>query len=200
MKVGTDAVLLGAFANATDAAPQHILDIGTGCGLIALMLAQRFPNALIDAIDLDADSILQAQDNFAASPWSSRLQAIHTPLQSHTSPTPYQLIVSNPPYFTHSLHSPNPRRTQARHNDSLPFADLNTHTHRLISPDGTLVIILPHTEAQQFQSIANSHLHLIERISIAKRDILFFSTQPRPLITRQYTLAETQPFTQDFYL
>ena len=156
MKVGTDGVLLGAWAPlpllpiATNLSPL-ILDIGTGSGLIALMLAQRCPDAEIDAIDIDEAAVRQAQANFAASPWADRLHAHHVSLQNyhlspltfHLSPFTFQLIVSNPPYFTDSLKNPDRQRQTARHTDSLSYRDLMQYAVPLLSENGRLALILP---------------------------------------------------------
>ncbi|MBQ8939785.1 MAG: methyltransferase [Paludibacteraceae bacterium] len=158
MKVGTDGVLLGCW-NGYDAAAAgsptiphryhyaRCLDIGTGSGLIALMLAQRFPDALIDAIDIDKAAVEQAAENFAASPWSDRLHAFHAHLQEWQSHSAYSLIVSNPPYFQNSLKNPDKGRQTARHTDTLSFSELIHHSTRLLSENGILALILP-TEAE----------------------------------------------------
>ena len=154
MRVNTDAVLLGAWCPLPDEAPEpRILDIGTGSGVIALMLAQRCPAARITAIDIDEPSALQAADNFCRSPWSDRLTAQHISLQelasrNHRSPRKprqprFDLILSNPPYFRNALRNPDPRRSDARHTDSLSFDDLCRCSATLLSDDGTLALILP---------------------------------------------------------
>ncbi len=175
MKVGTDGVLLGAWAptrsaiTATDAengikggnasalpttthvvsgTPIYkILDVGTGCGLIALMLAQRCAEAQIDAIDIDEAAYMQARDNFAVSPWTDRLHATQCALQEWEGKD-YDLIVSNPPYFVNSLKNPDARRCMARHTDSLPFDELMSESTKRLAPDGILSIIAP-IEAEQ---------------------------------------------------
>lgn len=150
MKLGTDAVLLGVLATPTSI-PHRILDIGTGSGIIALMMAQRFPDAVIDAIDIDEETIQVATKNFQDSPWSQRLKAHHLSLHDfseggieHTSlDNQYDLIVSNPPYFSHSLKNDNPRKRMARHDDTLPLEQLFNHSSHLLAPNGTLAVILP---------------------------------------------------------
>ncbi|MBR0310476.1 MAG: methyltransferase [Paludibacteraceae bacterium] len=158
MKVGTDGVLLGAWAPVrlpSGRIPSSIMDVGTGSGLIALMLAQRCPAAQITAIDISQEAYEQAQENFAASPWSARLRAAHSPLQqlgdsgrSAQGSDVYDLIVSNPPYFVDSLKNPDAARRVARHNDTLPFSDLMCTCAHLLAPDGILALIAP-TEAEQ---------------------------------------------------
>ena len=120
MKVGTDGVLLGAWAEGGCT----ILDIGTGTGLVALMMAQRFEDAQVVGIDIDPDASEQARENVAASPFASRISILHTSLQAFSTERKFDAIVSNPPYFEHSLKNPDAARAAARHADSLPFADL----------------------------------------------------------------------------
>lgn len=146
LKVGTDAVLLGAWADVADA--NAILDIGTGSGVIALMLAQRSP-AQIDAIDIDEESTKQAQENFSKSPWPDRLRVKNISLNdfTDTARAKYDLVVSNPPYFTDSYKPSDPQRFSARHNDQLPINELAENTAKLLSPNGRFCVILPVKEA-----------------------------------------------------
>ncbi len=157
MKVGTDGVLLGAWAATFPPLWGErgglCLDIGTGSGLIALMLAQRFPQANIIGIDIEENAVHQANANFAASPWSSRLHAEKIALQdmklSDMQLPPSMgglrgaLIVSNPPYFQNSLRNPDTARSTARHTDTLSYTDLLHHSARLLADDGILSLILP---------------------------------------------------------
>lgn len=140
MKVGTDAVLLGAWV--ADHEPSTVLDIGTGCGLIALMLAQRFGSAKIDAIDIDASSVEEAQANFKDSPWATRLHAYHCALQDWKT-SGYDLIVCNPPYFAHSFPIAQKSRALARTQESLDFQTLIACAHRMLSPNGRLAVVIP---------------------------------------------------------
>ncbi len=167
MRVNTDAVLLGAWCPLPDEAPEpRILDIGTGSGVIALMLAQRCPAARITAIDIDEPSALQAADNFRCSPWPDRLTAQHISLQDFTPPLKggrgdsFNLILSNPPYFRNALRNPDPRRSDARHTDTLSFDDLCRCSATLLSDDGTLALILPaDAEADILATAARYGLH-----------------------------------------
>ena len=165
MKVGTDGVLIGAWAPTCSAIAARILDVGTGSGLIALMLAQRCPEAQIDAIDIDEASCLQARENFDASPWAERLHAAHSSLQEwaqnrlstfdfRLSTNGYDLIVSNPPYFVDSLKAPAAARCAARHNDTLPFSTLIAESARLLNPNGTLAVIVPCEAEETLQALA----------------------------------------------
>lgn len=142
LKIGTDAVLLGA-AMTVSPDDRRLLDIGTGTGVIALMAAQRCPDAKITAVEIDAASAGEATFNFAASPWSSRLQAICTPLQEYAPPGKFDLIFSNPPYFDNSLTNPGERETSARHTVSLSNGDICAFAAEWLTPDGRLSLILP---------------------------------------------------------
>lgn len=155
MKVGTDAVLLSAWTQVAGAT--KVLDIGTGCGIISLILASRSPDLDVTAIDIDSQSIEEAQLNFAASRWSSRLMALNQSLQSFVASTPdrFDLIVSNPPWFINCLRVPgNSRRNNARHHDALNFPDLIDGTTRLLSDNGRATFILPATEGTLFVEMA----------------------------------------------
>ena len=146
MKVGTDGVLLGAWCPAEGA--RHVLDVGTGCGVIALMIAQRNASAVINAIDIDHDAIEEATLNFKASPWGERLTAIEGDFNELQTAERYDLIVSNPPYFTNGVLPTGDARTQARHTGTLSYRQLIEGASRLLSDDGTLALITP-TDAEQ---------------------------------------------------
>ena len=145
MKVGTDGVLLGAWAKGGT----RILDIGTGTGLIALMMAQRFPTAQIDAIEIDKGALEDAHFNVSLSPFNNRINIINSPLQDYKPCNEtqeegiYDAIVCNPPYFINSLKNPLQQRTTARHTDSLSHQELIYHSKRLLKPNGSLSIIIP---------------------------------------------------------
>ena len=140
MRVGTDGVLLGAWAQ--HPAPLRILDIGSGTGVISLMAAQRWSTAQIDAIDPDLGAFDQSCKNFELSPWSNRLTAHNCDLQ-HFNAESYDLIISNPPYFVNSLKNPDSAKSTARHTDTLPHDQLVQHATRLLSPEDTFAVILP---------------------------------------------------------
>ena len=159
MKVGTDGVLLGAWANCQPAAVSrqlHILDAGTGSGLIALMMAQRFPSATIEAIDIDADAVTQAIDNIKRSPWRDRLTCRQISIQALAKEKRacYNAIVSNPPYFVDSLKNPNQQRQTARHTDTLSHEELLLAAKQLLTEDGVLSLILPAESENALLSIA----------------------------------------------
>ena len=142
MKVGTDGVLLGAWTDADGAA--RILDVGTGTGLIALMLAQR-TEAFIDAVEIDGKAARQAMQNVADSPWPDRIHVHCGAFQHFAAETPaqYDLVVSNPPYYQQSLRSPDRQRSSARHDTELGYEDLLRHTSRVLSSHGRFSVILP---------------------------------------------------------
>lgn len=153
MKVGTDGVLLGAWANCS--ATKQILDIGTGCGLIALMLAQRTAgSAIIDAIDIHSNSVKIAKENFANSPWSSSLHAFEVAIQDFMNDDKYDLIVSNPPFFIDAQKAPLQSRSNARHTDTLSQEALLESVGHLLSPNGKLAVILPVDEGELFAALA----------------------------------------------
>jgi tRNA1Val (adenine37-N6)-methyltransferase len=156
MKVGTDGVLLGAWITPA-ANVKRILDIGTGTGLLALMLAQK-TKACIDAIDIDPAACRQAEENFRLSPWSDRLYIYHCSLQQYRqmADKKYDLIVSNPPYFSRSIKTPAPARTVARHNDdTLAFDELIEGAIHLLHPHGQFHTILPTHQGETFRHIAS---------------------------------------------
>ena len=146
MKVGTDGVLLGAWCPVEGA--RRVLDVGTGCGVIALMIAQRSPQAVIEAIDIDQAAIEEATLNFENSPWSERLRASTCDFNDMTTNRNYDLIVSNPPYFTNGVLPTGDARTIARHTGSLSYIQLIAGASRLLSDNGTLALITP-TDAEQ---------------------------------------------------
>ncbi len=172
MKVGTDGVLLGAWIQAGPS--KTVLDIGAGTGLIALMIAQK-SNARIDAIDIDENATLQADENFRLSPWSQRLNAIHESVQSYTSHTAnrYDLIVSNPPYFMGAHPAPSEARNIARHMDqSLSIEELTYCVIRLLNPDGRFCVILPHMEGLRFMDYAKSQGMYVRHLTKVKTKAL----------------------------
>ena len=148
MKVGTDGVLLGAWCSSQSA--RRIADVGTGTGLISLMCAQRNATAKIDAIEIDSSAAKCARENVARSVWNDRIEVIESAIQQFSTEERYDLIVSNPPYFSETLQSPDPSRATARHNCSLPHRDLIDAAKRLLTPEGRLSIILPTDEARKF--------------------------------------------------
>ena len=137
MKVGTDGVLLGAWANGGD----RILDVGTGTGLIALMMLQRFPKAHVTAIDIDEGAVRQARENILLAGCEDRIAIRQEAVQTHQGC--YDAIVCNPPFFSGSLRAPDEQRSMARHDDTLSYAELMEAAWRLLAEDGELSVIVP---------------------------------------------------------
>lgn len=171
MKVGTDALLLGAWARCSHAT--RVLDIGTGTGVLALMLAQRAPQAHIDAIEIDIAAAEQAAQNAAHSPWHSRVTVYEASLQQFATTNTqaiYDLIVSNPPFFHQSLKTPDPKRAQARHTDSLLHDVLLHNTAQLLLPNGSCCFVLPANQSAGFVKKANANgLYLHKKMAICTR-------------------------------
>lgn len=155
MKVGTDAVMLGAWVKVKPS--DYVLDIGTGCGILSLMLAQKGV-AKVDAVDMDEDSIYEAAGNFEASRWRDQLFAYHADIRRFGLGRSYDLIISNPPFFVNSFKCDVERKNQTRHTDaSLTFEELVIAVKRLLKPEGRFTLVLPELESHSFLSIAKSH-------------------------------------------
>ncbi|MCH4896180.1 methyltransferase domain-containing protein [Marinilabiliaceae bacterium JC040] len=215
MKVGTDGVLLGAWANINNS--ENILDIGTGTGLIAIMCAQRNNSAKIDAIEIDTDTYNQAVYNINECKWSKRISIYNISLQNFSTKKNYDCIISNPPFFNNSTKNQTKKKCLARHTDSLKFSDIISFSINHLSPKGKLCIILPPIEAENFIDEAlnkNLFLNKIIRIkpnksknpkrimfelSFIEKDIqddfLTIETDTRHIYTNDY-----QNLTKDFYL
>lgn len=154
MKVCTDSCVLGAWAGVGSA--KRILDIGAGTGLLSLMLAQRNKMACIEAVELDPAAATQAQENFNTSPWAQRLFLHPTSLQAFqkTNPTPFDAIISNPPFFQDSLKSADAVKNQAKHTGTLSFTEIVSFARQHLTATGTLHILLPPHEAKVFEQVA----------------------------------------------
>lgn len=191
MKVGTDGVLLGIWANVNYT--QTILDVGTGTGLISLMLAQR-SNALITAIDIDRDAIMQATANIEVSPFGKRAECRLTSLQdfAESIDSKYDLIASNPPFFEKSLKSPDKQRTTARHADSLGMADLIRISASLLTDNGRLALIYPHDKKEALiETGKNNGLYATRITNVYPTP----TTQPRRFLMELSRLG--QPLIED---
>lgn len=188
MKVGTDGVLLGAWTNPENA--KTALDIGSGTGLIALMIAQRSKNIQIDAIDISEDATEQAKENCLRSPFSDQINCIHSSLNDFAKlyNKRYDLIVSNPPFFVQSLKSPDRQRSLARHNDSLTLESLIYTGSELLDATGRLSLILPSEQKNTIVRLAEEHNLSVSRItnvyptpgSLPKRILTELSKTPIP--------------------
>lgn len=180
MKVGTDGVLLGAWAPAGNEV-RSILDIGTGSGLIAIMMAQKC-EADILGIDIDAEAVAQAKENGAKSPWAERLRFEQQDALSFAPEKEFDLIVSNPPFYTEDLQCPEARRNNARHSQALPLERLAANAARWLREGGVFCIVLPAAGADAFIQAAWEHgLDLHRRCQVysrpetpAKRSLLGF--------------------------
>lgn len=214
MKVGTDGVLLGAWTDVKNA--NSILDIGTGTGLIALMLAQR-SNAAIDAIEIEENAYMQATENVQASIFNDRIKVIHCSLQDFKPTKKYDLIVSNPPYFVESLKNPVQEKALARHNDALSQEDLLAFAEKYLSENGRLAVILPVEQGRAMREKAKDYslfCHRLTRVipcegANAKRLLLEFSRENQPYEEtalqietdkRHIYSDEFKRLTKDFYL
>ena len=214
MKVGTDGVLLGAWTDLSHS--RRILDIGTGTGLIALMLAQRCMDARITAIDLDSAAVEQAQENIQASPWKDRIEALKQDICTYHPNGTFDTIVSNPPYFIDSLKCPDGQRSTARHTDTLDADRLIGKVSELLTSDGRFSIILPAEQTEDLIRVAGEKgLHpsrqtwVITRPGLSPKRILMefrkipVTLQPDELVIeleRHVYSEEYIALTQEFYL
>jgi tRNA1Val (adenine37-N6)-methyltransferase len=204
MKVGTDGVLLGAWANGG----QRILDAGTGTGVIAMMLAQRYPGARVTAIDIDEGAVRQAQQNVTKSPFAAQVTVLQETLQEHQGE--YDAIVSNPPFFIDSLAAPDEQRNMARHTATLTYAELMQAAYRLLSDEGELSVVVPFDYRQRMEDEAIFVGFFPSRVCAvktterkpAKRYLLAFRKHPCPCEKEQLTIGseDYQALTSAFYL
>lgn len=199
MKINTDGVLLGALAQAND--PQYILDIGTGTGVIALMLAQRFEKAKIDAVEIDEAAAATAERNFKASKFTERLMGYHSGFEEYFKQNPdqkYDLIISNPPFYINSLKSPGEQRTVAKHTDEQFFDILLSTISKQLNDHGLLWLILPVNTAEVVQATAITYgLNLHTQINIKSypqsephRHIVAFSLNESPTTNSDFTIYQ----------
>ena len=217
MKIGTDSVLLGSWTSLTNN-PESILDIGSGTGVIALLLAQRSRAELIDAVEIDESAYEQCVENFENSPWSDRLFCYHASLQEYCLDfdDKYDLIISNPPFYDDTYKSENSQRDLARFQDAMPFELLIDCVSKLLSDNGIFSVIIPFKEEKHFINLAlrsnlfpNRILHVKGNPSskIVRSLIEFSFVQSRIKkeeitieITRHQYTQEYINLTKDFYL
>lgn len=217
MKVGTDAVLIGSWTDVKNT--KNILDIGTGCGIIALMLAQRSAESRIVGIDIEKEAVQQANENFDNSPYKDRIIAHSASLQSYAEvcEMKFDLIVSNPPYFINSLKCPDKKRNRARHTDSLTLEDLFEGSKKLISEKGRIALVLPYEQKDELLSIAKKEGYFLKHFteviptpaSSPKRLLVEFSLLPSEICVKDRLTIELSrhvytdqyiELTKDFYL
>lgn len=220
MKIGTDAVLLGAWCS-VDNFPDTMLDIGSGTGVVSLMLAQRSDAMIIDAIEINDAAHEQSVENFELSDWSDRLFCYHASFKDFTKEMEeeeekYDLIVSNPPFYSDDFETENTARNNARFTSSLSFKDLVSGVSKLLADEGVFSVIIPSKEQQDFVTLAlENNLFLTRACKVkgtptseVKRSLLEFSFQKKELIQEELTIeitrhAYTQAYinlTKDFYL
>ena len=218
MKVGTDAVLLGAWCSVIGA--RNVLDVGTGCGVIALMIAQRSAVSHIIGIDIDGNAVEEAQQNFSNSPWRDRLKAelcdFNDYFTKESGTEKFDLIVSNPPYFMNGDLPNGPERTNARHTTELNYSQLFNCSRALLSPEGRVAIVTPADCEQHINECAAfAGMHLTRLLKVApvkgsevKRLLWEFSLKPTD-VEEQLIAIEIAPLCytdeykalcRDFYL
>ncbi|WP_264566381.1 tRNA1(Val) (adenine(37)-N6)-methyltransferase [Flavobacterium sp. N3904] len=209
MKIGTDGVLLGAWAPLGNN-PYSILDIGTGTGIIALMLAQRSHAEQIDALEIDEDAYEQSVDNFENSPWSDRLFCFHAGLDEFVEEPEdeYDIIVSNPPFYTEDYKTENDQRDLARFADAMPFEDLIEAADLLLSENGIFSVIIPFKEEEKFIALAREfELYPIKITRVKgtptteiKRSLLAFSRNKNTVLPEDVLVIETKrhAYTPDY--
>jgi len=217
MKVGTDGVLLGAWADVSKA--KKVLDIGTGTGLIALMMAQRLPEAEIHAVEISEESCELAKQNFSETKWSNRLKVFNSPIQDFAKFTDhrYDLIVSNPPFFSGGTFSSNEDKNLMRHTVRLPNGDLLNAVRRLLNKSGRFLLILPYIEGLRFEEMARQyHFYVTKKTSVlptkdkpVERLLMEFSYEEQKLVEKTLIVETDQrhvyteeyiALTKDFYL
>jgi tRNA1Val (adenine37-N6)-methyltransferase len=217
MKIGTDGVLLGAWATIKNN-PFSILDIGSGTGVLSLMLAQRSGAKVIDAIEIDDAAYEQCVDNFEQSPWRDRLFCYHASLEEFADEIDdnYELIVCNPPFYSEDYKTDNEQRDLARFQDAMPFEHLLESVSILLDPEGIFSLIIPHNEEETFISLASKFLLTPSKIlrvkgnpsTEIKRSLIEFSFRESDIIIEQL-IIETERhqytpeyinLTKDFYL
>ena len=217
MKVGTDGVLLGAWAR-LEPCHRRVLDIGTGTGLIALMAAQRTEEwgAKVVGVEIDPSAVEDARANVAASEWSERVEIVVSPIQDYSAEEKFDHILSNPPYFVASLLSPDAARTTARHTTSLTFDQLAASASGLLAPEGSLSLVLPYDAvADMTLAAARKGLFLVRRTDISSktggkplRSLLEYAFRPLPTAMDSLTIhlpdgdytSEYRELTKAFYL
>ena len=195
MKVCTDSCVLGAWAQVENA--KQILDIGTGTGLLSLMVAQR-SEAKTTAVEIDAAAAEQAKENFEESPWKNRIVLAQKSLQQfgQENQQTFDVIICNPPFFQASLKSPDKAKTIAKHTEELPFEDLLHFVNRFLMPDGIFYLLLPPAEAEIFRKLAQGQ-------NLFPVKTLHIYTQPNGKHLRTiyaYSFQEQQPYTETLFI
>ena len=218
MKIGTDAVLLGAWCP-IDNTPKSILDIGAGTGVLALMLAQRTNADQIDALEIDEAAYEQCVENFEGSPWADKLFCYHAGLDEFVDEPEdeYDLIISNPPFYSEDFKTENEQRDLARFQDAMPFEDLIEAADLLLSENGTFAVVIPYKEEERFIDLcAEYELYPVKATRVKGshktpiiRSLLAFKRFELSVLTADELVVEINRheytddyinLTQDFYL
>ena len=218
MKIGTDAVLLGAWCP-IDNTPKSILDIGAGTGILALMLAQRTNADQIDALEIDEEAYEQCVENFEASPWADKLFCYHAGLDEFVDEPEdeYDLIISNPPFYSEDFKTENEQRDLARFQDAMPYEDLIEAADLLLSENGTFAVVIPYKEEERFIDLcAEYELYPVKATRVKGshktpivRTLLAFKRFELSVLTADELVVEINRheytddyinLTQDFYL
>lgn len=188
MKVGTDGVILGALASADKAA--QMLEIGVGTGVVSLMMAQRFPNLYITGVEIDQETWEQAAENANKSPWADRIQFHYQDFRkfAQNSRRKFDLVISNPPYFSGSLPSHDAKRNLALHQSSLDFEALLVGTINVLSEEGELFIILPPTEMDYFHRLA------VQKGLFLKKEFIIRDKSSKPVLRRLANFSHNEGF------
>ncbi|MDR2286554.1 MAG: methyltransferase [Prevotellaceae bacterium] len=206
MKVGVDSVLLGAWT-AVSSSEKNVLDIGTGTGLLALMMAQKIPDAKITACEIDETACEQASENISSSGWSERITVVNADIRTFTQNLKgFDLIICNPPYFEKSLKSQDSKRNVARHNDSLPFRDLIDCVHRMLHDNGRFAMIVPADKASAIIDIAaGKKLFPLRRLNVkptetkpVNRIILELGYTSQPAEEHSLTVRTGNTYSDDY--
>lgn len=206
MKVNTDGIMLGAWASADS--PKNILDIGTGTGVIAIMLAQKHPEAEIIAVEVDEDSYHTACLNTKNCQWSSNIEVVHQSIQDYSrfAKKSFDLIVSNPPFFSGGVLSAQASRAEVRHTVKLPHGELLRSVRSLLTPTGSFQVVLPLIEGLRFQEFATHYGLYCNRVTevFPKKDkeinrlLMKFSKQAHALTTDQLTIYKDEEYTTEY--
>lgn len=222
MKVGTDAVLLGAWCSLENC-PESILDVGAGTGIISLMMAQRIDAMTIDAVEIDEKAYEQCVENFELSDWADRLFCYNASFEEFAEELfeeeeeeTYDLIISNPPFYADAFETNNESRNKARFTSSLTFQNLIVGASKILSKTGEFSVIIPFKEEQEFVAIANQNSLFLNKVcrvkgtatSEIKRSLLTFSFQEKTIeeeeliieISRHQYTEKYINLTKDFYL
>ncbi len=193
MKVGTDAMLLGSFIEPNQKG--NCLEIGTGTGVISLMILQRSPEIKITALEIDFESIEEANQNFTNSPWKDRVEGVLCDFLEYSTSERFDLIVSNPPYFENGLLNESKRKASSRHEASLPLVNLFEKSKELLSEKGEFVLILPSQSAQKWidngfkmNLFCFKEITILGKPNLPKRSILFFSKENKEIAKEEFII------------